>query len=61
MKHRALQLLLLAGLFFSCRQAPPTVLPEETKQGLPPVERCGELFVDVQMAQVFPDGSLLDK
>ncbi|MCB9048763.1 MAG: alpha,alpha-trehalase TreF [Lewinellaceae bacterium] len=41
----------------ACRQAPDrTVEYLETKQNLPPQERYGELFIAVQMNQVFPDG-----
>ena len=56
MKRNTLYLFLIVGLLFSCRQVPDVVVPEETKQSLPPVERYGELFIDVQMAEVFPDG-----
>ena len=56
MKRNHLFLIVAIGLLFSCRQAPTTVVPEETKQGLAPVERYGELFVDVQLAEIFPDG-----
>ncbi|MEN0003613.1 MAG: alpha,alpha-trehalase TreF [Bacteroidota bacterium] len=57
---RRLQLLfmLLIG-FNACRQAapPPEQAPiTETKQHLPPDDRYGQLFVDVQLARVFPDG-----
>ena len=39
---------------FACNQ--PTTAWVETKQHLPPDERYGDLFVAVQMNQVFPDG-----
>lgn len=50
--------LLLGVLLATCRQgndASPDSF-SETKQKLPPDERYGELFVAVQMNQVFPDG-----
>ncbi len=52
---------LLIGLIFStllltaCRQAAPTTGQPETKTHLSPEERYGELFVDVQMGELFPD------
>lgn len=58
MKLHHVLLLFLLG-FSACRQAAPTneAPPvEETKQHLPPDERYGQLFVDIQMARVFPDG-----
>ncbi len=41
---------------FSCQPTPTHSAHLETKKHLPPDERYGSLFVDVQMAQVFPDG-----
>jgi alpha,alpha-trehalase len=53
-------LFLLVLSFSACRQAaaPPAepVSTKETKQHLPPDERYEQLFLDVQMARVFPDG-----
>ena len=51
-------ILLLGLLLAACQQAtdaPPGSF-SETKQTLPPDERYGELFVAIQMNQVFPDG-----
>lgn len=46
--------LLILGLT-ACQQA-PQVQFEENKKMLPPRERYGQLFVDVQMAGIFEDG-----
>lgn len=44
-------------LFAACTQKEDTVQQmQEMKQHLPPDERFGQFFVDVQMARVFPDG-----
>jgi len=53
-----LGLLLLISSFIACQQAQPSIsiTPTETKKDLPPNERFGELFKEVQMNQVFPDG-----
>lgn len=40
----------------ACRQNPGPAAYTETKQGLSPDRRFGDLFVAVQMNQVFPDG-----
>jgi alpha,alpha-trehalase len=50
-----LSFLLICALF-ACQHAPPVVQQVDTKQHLPPDERFGQLFVDVQMTKVFPDG-----
>ncbi len=52
------RLVLTASLMlqFACNQQPSTTAWVETKQNLPPDERYGELFVAVQMNQIFPDG-----
>lgn len=46
------------GFFLSCKQQSPTPKTpiSDSKSTLSPDERFGQLFVDVQMAQVFPDG-----
>ncbi|MEM1122499.1 MAG: alpha,alpha-trehalase TreF [Bacteroidota bacterium] len=50
-------LVLTLGFTYSCRDAPKLDEPKvETKKDLPPNERFGELFEQVQMQQVFPDG-----
>ncbi|MCO6492532.1 MAG: alpha,alpha-trehalase TreF [Phaeodactylibacter sp.] len=57
MKHLHWILIMLITMSTACRQAPEGVAEyRETKQNLPPQERFGELFVAVQMNQVFPDG-----
>ena len=52
--------LLLNFSFLACRQSPappPTTDQEvEEKRLLPPEDRYGELYLDVQKARVFPDG-----
>lgn len=46
----------LLSLAFACGKKEDTIQQvQETKQHLPPDERFGQLFVDVQMARVFPD------
>ncbi len=54
----ALVLLLFTATFYACRETVDSSahLSEAQLQDLPPVERYGELFVEVQMAAIFPDG-----
>lgn len=58
MKNYPLLILLLLFMLLSCRQAVETgtAAYREDKQHLSPDERYGELFVEVQMNQVFHDG-----
>jgi alpha,alpha-trehalase len=51
-------LVLLSVLITSCRETPPVTQPlsEAELRMLPPDERYGDLFKEVQMAKVFPDG-----
>ena len=57
MKYLYWPLILLLTFTTACKQSPEGVVEyRETKQNLPPKERFGELFVNVQMQQVFPDG-----
>lgn len=46
--------------FFSCKDNPTNEnsnsVTEETKQHLPPDERYGSMFKEIQLARVFPDG-----
>ena len=54
---RLFHFLLLFVLISACRQnSAPTVVFEENKSMLSPRERYGDLFVEAQMAGVFPDG-----
>ncbi len=48
-------LVLIIMTTFACQKA-PAVQFEENKKMLSPRERYGQLFIDVQMAEVFPDG-----
>lgn len=58
MKYLLPTFLTLFVLFsFACRDAPKIKIPPiETKKDLPPNERFGELFEQVQLNKVFPDG-----
>jgi len=48
--------LLFCGFFSACQLTPETPKSYvETKADLDPAERFGQLFVDVQMSEVFPD------
>lgn len=50
-------LILLIFSVFACRDAPKiTVPPIETKKDVPPNERFGALFEQIQLNKVFPDG-----
>ncbi|MCI5080157.1 MAG: alpha,alpha-trehalase TreF [Saprospiraceae bacterium] len=55
-----LLIFMLAATFWSCRQSndkqATDLVTIEKKQHLPPDERYGQLFTEVQMAEVFPDG-----
>lgn len=54
---RTLHFLLLSILVAACRQnGGPRAIFEENKSMLSPHERYGQLFIDAQMASVFPDG-----
>jgi len=55
---RLMKILCFSLLFYACQQEtpPPPDAYTENKQSLPPDKRYGELFVAVQMNQVFPDG-----
>lgn len=55
-RSKLFSFLLLLILFSSCRESVPNTPTQETKQHLPPDDRYGQLFIDVQMAKVFPDG-----
>ncbi len=50
--------LLLLLFLLSCQQDQPQtpISYHENKQNLPPEQRYGQLFIDVQMAKIFPDG-----
>lgn len=52
---RLIHLLVLLAFLTTCKQA-PQVSFEENKNMLSPRERYGDLFIEAQMAAVFPDG-----
>jgi len=54
--HRYLLLVFLLATTWGCQQETPTTSYSEDKKELPPRERFGDLFIDAQMAGVFPDG-----
>lgn len=57
MRMRLVHFLLLFVLVSACKQnTAPEVVFEENKNMLSPKERYGQLFVDAQMAGIFPDG-----
>lgn len=58
MKILSTTLLVLFILFaFACKNAPKIAIPAvETKKDLPPNDRFGQLFEQIQLNQVFPDG-----
>ena len=51
-------LIVIAATTFSCKDAPAVIIENEidTEKDLPPNERFGELFEQVQLNKVFPDG-----
>ncbi|MEM6380301.1 MAG: alpha,alpha-trehalase TreF [Bacteroidota bacterium] len=55
---RLIYLVLPLAFLAACRQAPkaPKVSFEENKNMLSPRERYGDLFIEAQMAAIFPDG-----
>ena len=54
-KHYILSFFLISA-FFACRNTNTITEQVDTKQTLPPDQRFGQLFIDVQMEEVFPDG-----
>ncbi len=54
--YRYLLFVFLLATAWSCQQEAPTSTYSEDKKNLPPRERFGDLFIDAQMAGIFPDG-----
>ncbi len=57
MKPTQILIIALLTIVFACgKKEPAPQTPQETRQHLSPDVRFGQLFADVQMARIFPDG-----